>query len=526
MASIAWQFYSRIACFCTKNEMSHSEPNLLVPSARSMPQPCILTGSNMHTAIVRLSIYTIYIYCTDVSCWTDGKSAAFEDNNPLLQSLEALKSITASKPHLYIFQFTVRKIPGKKRQALDVEDSAGRFSASSWAELKRSDQLITICFSSPNGNQWKSVHRQLRVGRFISNIFAGLSALQRLQIYRTWQDTGGYSISMNLKCCWSAFNGFHGRVAYPQSGKALVRLDTAVAWSPLALVLVQYSCLYVLVWSLLLPWLCRFKRFKYASFDQNSSSFRKVTGGRIPHRLTSSAVPWMTSSYCQMPCCLLVCLCSLIVCRGFWVFFAAEPLYQPIMSCGAKKDPTAVGRRSLPSSNQSNQQLVSWPDPNIAHLERINHNLAALFAARWVQMTGLACDLPSFVEGVLFHWESLGRSGCSKSDSNVLAGLWMPGRSIPWRECLKHAPREDQPGSANPGEQNADMNPCAAKPLCNAVSRQWIHATKYVDVDKGCHLANCVVWCSDSCRGANWRLRGQTSAKLLAGLSPSDWIFQ
>lgn len=62
MASIAWQFYSRIACFCTKNEMSHSEPNLLVPSARSMPQPCILTGSNMHTAIVRLSIYTIYIY--------------------------------------------------------------------------------------------------------------------------------------------------------------------------------------------------------------------------------------------------------------------------------------------------------------------------------------------------------------------------------------------------------------------------------------------------------------------------------
>ena len=173
-----------------------------------------------------------------------------------------------------------------------------------------------------------------------------------------------------------------------------------------------------------------------------------------------------------------------------------------------------------------NQQLVSWPDPNIAHLERINHHLAALFAARWVQMTGLACDLPSFVEGVLFHWESLGRSGCSKSDSNVLAGLWMPGRSIPWRKCLKHAPREDQPGSANPGEQNADMNPCAAKPLCNAVSRQWIHATKYVDVDKGCHLANGVVWCSDSCRGANWRLRGQTSAKLLAGLSPSDWIFQ
>ena len=118
-----------------ERDVTHSEPNLLVPSARSMPQPCILTGSNMHTAIVRLSIYIyIYIiYCTDVSCWTDGKSADFEDNNPLLQSLEALKSITASKPHLYIyiFQFTVRKIPGKKRQALDVEDSAGRFSASS-----------------------------------------------------------------------------------------------------------------------------------------------------------------------------------------------------------------------------------------------------------------------------------------------------------------------------------------------------------------------------------------------------------
>lgn len=80
-------------------------------------------------------------------------------------------------------------------------------------------------------------------------------------------------------------------------------------------------------------------------------------------------------------------------------------------------------RRPLLVAILQSVQLVSWPDPNIAHLERINHHLAALFAARWVQMTGLACDLPSFVEGVLFHWESLGRSGCYKSDSNVLRTL-------------------------------------------------------------------------------------------------------